>query len=72
MTSFGRTKTGEIMDEVRRLRELAERCLRLARSVLDAQVAKGLNELAVDSEAKATQLEEKLRGGQDFTWRRQA
>jgi hypothetical protein len=33
------------MDEVRRLRELAERCLRLARFVLDAQVAEGPKDL---------------------------
>jgi hypothetical protein len=62
------------MDEVRRLRELAGRCLRLARSVLDEQAAEKLNELAAEAEASATQREEKLRGGWDHacehqTWR---
>ena len=58
---MGDTGAGDIMEEVRRLRELAERCLRLARSVLDAQVAKGLNELAAEAEASAAQREEALR-----------
>jgi hypothetical protein len=57
--------TDKFMDEVRRLRELAERCLRLARFVLDAQVAEGPKELAAGFEASATRLQVKLRGVRD-------
>jgi hypothetical protein len=59
------------MDEVRRLRELAERCFRLALFVLDDKVAKKLNELGAESIASATQREEKLRGGRDLECERQ-
>jgi hypothetical protein len=52
------------MDEVRRLRETAERCYRLMRAILDVNTIKALSALAIESETKAAQREDKLRDTQ--------
>jgi hypothetical protein len=69
---MGDTGAGDIMEEVGRLRELAERCLRLARSAADTRTTTALNNLAAEAEVSATQREEKLQGGQHLTCRHQA
>ena len=50
-----------MMSEVQRLREKADRWHRLARSILDEQMVKALQECAADAEEEAAALEAGLR-----------
>jgi hypothetical protein len=50
------------MDEVHRLRELANRYHRLGRCIFDARALKALTDLALEAEAEAIQRGDQLKG----------
>jgi hypothetical protein len=50
------------MGEVQRLREQADRCHRLARTIFDEQMMKALRKYAAEAEEEAAILEAGLRG----------
>jgi hypothetical protein len=51
------------MSEVQRLREKADRCHRLARTIFDEQMVKALREYAAEAEEEAAVLEAGYAGG---------
>jgi hypothetical protein len=50
------------MGEVQRLREQADRCYRLARTIFDEQMVNALRKYAAEAEEEAAVLEAGLRG----------
>jgi hypothetical protein len=50
-----------MMSEVQRLREKADRCLRLARTIFDGQMVQALRQYAAEAEKEAAVLEAGLR-----------